>query len=139
MYRSFFYKVDLNLKGVGLRGKLPDGLWDLTKLERLHLGDNRFTGTISASIGQLSKLKELFLQRSGVNGELPSSLGALENLEVAYFNFNNLKGDVPEAFCEMPSLRELQADCDKGGKVDCPCCTQCCSKKPRERCRDPDV
>ena len=127
------------LHGDGLRGTLPEGLWGLKKLERLHLGDNRFSGTISTSIGQLTSLRELYLERSGVRGELPSTLGALEKLEVAYFNFNDLEGEVPEAICEVTSLRELQADCDKGGKVACTCCTLCCSKRKRDdKCRVPE-
>ena len=131
-----FAVVELNVERGGFRGDLPSGLWSLTKLEFLQLGFNKFSGGLSPDIGQLTNLRQLYLTSSGLDGEIPAAMGALEELEVVHMQFNSLEGAMPEAVCEIPTLLELQADCDKGGKVDCPCCTRCCSKKNR-RCKDP--
>ena len=42
-----------------LEGVIPEGLWSLTALQQLDLYTNRFTGTLSASVGKLTKLTQL--------------------------------------------------------------------------------
>jgi Leucine-rich repeat (LRR) protein len=105
------------------------GLFELTSLKQLHLKENQFSGTLSSAIGQLTSLRELSLDRSGLSGALPESLGDLIYLEILHLQFNEFNGDVPEALCSVPTLFELEADCDGQGNVDCSCCTQCCSLK----------
>ena len=39
-----------------LHGPIPEALWQLTQLEKLHLENNQLTSTISSRIGNLTKL-----------------------------------------------------------------------------------
>jgi hypothetical protein len=129
------FLVLLDVKGAGLKGSLPTGLWELTLLEHLQLGNNDFSGSLPSAISQLTQLRHLLLARSGLEGTLPSTLGDLDKLERVQLEFNNFKGDVSDSVCAVPTLIELSADCDKGGKVDCSCCTSCCTKKPHRKCK----
>lgn len=132
---SCLFLVMLDVKGVGLKGSLPTGLWELTQLEHLQLGNNDFSGSLPEAISQLTQLRHLLLARSGLEGTLPSTLGELGKLERVQLEFNDFKGDVSDSVCGVPSLIELSADCDKGGKVHCSCCTSCCSKKGKRQCK----
>lgn len=99
----------------------------MTGLKVLLLAENQFSGTLSTKIGRLVALQEFSVERSGLSGEIPGSLGNLKSLEQVYLQFNAFQGAVPEALCEIPTLVDLQADCDGSEKLECVCCTQCCS------------
>ncbi|KAG7348631.1 hypothetical protein IV203_017336 [Nitzschia inconspicua] len=49
----------LDLAGNSLQGTLPDGLYELTLLEKLFLYDNDLTGTLSSGIGNWNRLTTL--------------------------------------------------------------------------------
>ena len=75
----------LQLQGVGLRGKLPAGLGQLTALEHLSLAGNHLQGEIPAPLGQLSALREIYLAGNDWTGCLPP----------AWRSISFLQGDLP--------------------------------------------
>ena len=131
-----FPAVELDLSSNQLNGNLPDAIWGLTNLQRLLLDFNQFSGALSPNAGTLSLLRYLSVEQSGFSGPIPPSLGSLTLLESASLQWNQLTGPMPDALCNVPSLKTLQADCDRGGKVQCRCCTLCCSQ-PGRPCRVP--
>jgi len=61
---------------------IPDGLFELSNLERLLLNYNKVGGTLSSRIGQLTNLKELYLFKNKLSGNLPSEIVNLKNIQV---------------------------------------------------------
>ncbi|KAL3924803.1 MAG: hypothetical protein SGILL_000813 [Bacillariaceae sp.] len=121
----------MNVGGCRFNGTIPEEIFGLTNLEKLHLSTNLFTGSLSSSLGQLTNVKELMVSRTQINGTIPSEIGlltALENLEM-YGNkftgrlpsslgscttlkridlFNNqLTGNIPESLTRISSLQIL--------------------------------
>lgn len=107
-------------------------------MEYLQLQNNQFSGTLPEDVGNLSNLRQLSLERSGFTGRIPRSMRSMTRLEIAHLQFNNLEGAIPAELCDSLVLEDLRADCDRGGKVKCRCCTQCCTMKPREKCKVED-
>ena len=120
-----------------MNGTIPENLWSLTKLQVLSLGQNQFSGTLSSKIGQLTSLRHLSLEDAGLSGDLPETLSELAAIESVHLQFNDFKGNVPEGLCEIPAPLDLRADCAGQGRIDCSCCTVCCSSKNEQRqCRE---
>ncbi|USN88440.1 MAG: leucine-rich repeat domain-containing protein [Candidatus Nomurabacteria bacterium] len=80
--QSLFEQVDtevLDLSNNELSGALPAEVHRLTKLRRLDLSNNNFTG-LPAELGQLSQLEYLNISGNPITG-LPYELGNLKNLK----------------------------------------------------------
>lgn len=71
--------TSVDVSGRGLSGSLKAEVRMLTKLERLDLSNNNFTG-LPAEVGQLSELRILNLSNNPFTG-LPYELGNLKNLQ----------------------------------------------------------
>ncbi|KAK2967963.1 hypothetical protein RJ640_002818 [Escallonia rubra] len=65
----------------------------LTNLERLYLGNNRFTGNLPESISNASKLTILDLTNNSFSGLVPKSLGNLGLLEILGLAGNNFSSE----------------------------------------------
>jgi len=90
-----------------LNGSIPTELGNLTKLTRLSLYRNQFTGPIPSSLGQLVNLQYLLLHHNKLTGQIPSSLGNLSNLTFLYLEFNKLNGSIPTSLGNLVKLQEL--------------------------------
>lgn len=80
--QSLFEQVDtevLDLSNNELSGALPAEVRRLTKLRRLDLSNNNFTG-LPAELGQLSQLEYLNISENPITG-LPYELSNLKNLK----------------------------------------------------------
>lgn len=134
---NFVPLVELDLNDNLFTGTLPEGLYDLTNLEILRLENqmNSLSGTLSTEIGNLVDLVDFRISKTGLSGDLPEELSNLVNAERLHFEFNEFWGEIPEDLCSVETLKDLQADCDKGD-VDCSCCTKCCSVK-KGKCKEP--
>jgi Leucine-rich repeat (LRR) protein len=124
--------VALQLKDIGVHGRIPDDLslltelitidltsnalegtippsWgdQLTLLRRLNLRDNHLTGTIPSSLGALTGLTALALSSNKLNGTIPSSLGALTSLRRLNLQHNELTGLIPSSLTALPALSAL--------------------------------
>ena len=64
-------------KGTGLKGTIPDSVYELSKLRVLDLANNFLTGSISSEISLLTSLYRLGLDDNGFGGDIPDELGEL--------------------------------------------------------------
>ena len=89
---------------VGLDGKIPPELGNLTELAdlRLHSG---VRGAIPSELGNLANLAYLDLSDNALIGEIPAELGNLSRLEYLDLSENRLGGEIPE---ELTSLWRLE-------------------------------
>ncbi|KAJ9147256.1 hypothetical protein P3X46_029434 [Hevea brasiliensis] len=99
--------VELRLPGMGLSGKLPVALGNLTQLHTLSLRFNALSGPIPADIGSLASLRNLYLQGNFFSGEIPEFLFNLQNLVRLDLAHNNFSGEIPTSFNKLKRLGTL--------------------------------
>jgi Leucine-rich repeat (LRR) protein len=83
-----------------------DGIFSTwSKLRRLDLSSNKFTGTIPATMATDSPdLRSIELNDNSFVGEIPPSIGSLTNLGVLSLGSNGLNGSIPETFGGLLNL-----------------------------------
>ncbi|KDP25788.1 hypothetical protein JCGZ_22510 [Jatropha curcas] len=99
--------VHLRLPGMGLSGRLPIALGNLTQLQTLSLRFNALSGPIPADIGNLGPLRNLYLQGNLFSGEIPGFLFNLQNLVRLNLAHNNFSGEISPDFNKLTRLRTL--------------------------------
>ena len=97
----------LSLGANRFSGSLPAWLGGLSNLHYLYLGANQFSGSLPAEIGQLSNLQALSLHDNQFSGSLPSSLGGLSNLQVLYLGANQFSDSLPAWLGGLSNLQVL--------------------------------
>mmetsp|Transcript_204 Transcript_204/g.322 ORF Transcript_204/g.322 Transcript_204/m.322 type:complete len:117 (-) Transcript_204:2026-2376(-) len=111
-------------------------MYSLSALTQLDVSDNKFTGTLSTSIGNLRHLEVLRVSQNQLRGQLPVELASLSGLRLAWFHFNQFTGSVPVEYCNnrgVGILEFLSADCgpETSPSVPCSCCSSCCDIENR--------
>lgn len=91
----------------------------------LHLGNNKFTGTIPPEIGQMKMLMYLNFSSNSLSGEIPQEICNLTSLQVLDFSNNQLTGAFPSTLSELHflstfnvSYNELEGPVPTGGQFD---------------------
>lgn len=97
----------LNLGGCRFKGTVPEELYGLTSLEKLHLSMNPLTGTISPKIGKMKKLKEIMFSRTQVGGTIPEEIGGLTKFENLEMYGNQFTGAIPSSLGNCTSLKRI--------------------------------
>ncbi|CAB9525281.1 Leucine Rich Repeat [Seminavis robusta] len=84
-----------------LEGRLlePELLPQLTKLQKLYINDNLFSGSIATEISLVSSLQMLELQNTNIFGKLPKELCLLENLTSLVLTNTSISGSIPDGLC----------------------------------------
>ncbi|KAE9610257.1 putative transferase, protein kinase RLK-Pelle-LRR-Xb-1 family [Lupinus albus] len=103
----------LHLGSNKFEGSIPKGLCEedlRNNLKELYLEDNLLTGFIPPSLGNCSQLVSLDLSLNYLKGTIPSSLGSLSNLRDLIIWFNNLSGEIPEQLMYVKTLENLILD-----------------------------
>ena len=90
-----------------MSGQIPEELYALSNLKRLHLSSSSLSGTISSRIGLLTRLASMDLGETYLSGKLPSEIGLLQKAELVGLSRNNISGVVPSEIGMMESLRGL--------------------------------
>ncbi len=102
----------LDLAGLGLNGRIPPELGNLTNLDHLNLSYNILTGGIPPELGKLIDLRMLGLAGNALTGPIPPippELGGLDNLFSLRLAGNDFHGCLPR------KLRRLRShDIDDG-------------------------
>ena len=101
----------LNLSSNNFRGRIPNSLGELSKLESLGLFENSLYGSVPSELGKLDKLKELVLSNNQLDGEVPVELGQLASLRI--LQIQNNRFDSFENLQMMDSKQFLVFDYDK--------------------------
>ncbi|GMI79559.1 receptor like protein 43 [Hibiscus trionum] len=100
--------VEINLTYNNFKGHLPSWTFDnLSKLQLLHLRENRISGTIPSSISKCKELWFLSLNKNSLEGSIPIEIGNLTMLEYLDLGYNNLNGQIPSSICNLSSLLGL--------------------------------
>ncbi len=97
----------LRLIGNGLAGHIPPELARLDRLAALDLSVNLLTGPIPPQLGQLENLSVLDLSANGLTGSVPTELGRLDRLTVLDLGLNRLHGPLPPELGNLRSLERL--------------------------------
>ncbi|XP_065848909.1 probable inactive receptor kinase At1g48480 isoform X2 [Euphorbia lathyris] len=72
--------IELRLPAMGLSGRLPLTIGNLSELQTLSLRFNALSGPLPADIGNLASLRNLYLQGNLFTGEIPVFIFNLHNL-----------------------------------------------------------
>ncbi|XP_050219187.1 probable LRR receptor-like serine/threonine-protein kinase At3g47570 [Mercurialis annua] len=97
----------LDLSNMGLRGKIPPHLGNLSFLNSLILSGNKFYGTLPNELSHLRRLKILSLDNNSFSGSIPAEMGNLRLLRTISLQYNNLSGPIPSSIFNMSSLEIL--------------------------------
>ncbi|KAM0925393.1 hypothetical protein ACQ4PT_004199 [Festuca glaucescens] len=86
---------------------IPDDLFEVPKLETLHLNSNVLMGPVPESAVKAASLVELRLFANRLNGTLPPDLG--KNTPQVCFDVsdNSISGEIPRGICDCGELEEL--------------------------------
>ena len=117
--------TDISLwENYNLGGKLPAGLFSLENLKSFHIRICAIEGEISPDIKQLTKLESLSIGNNKFTGRFPSEISELKNLyflsidngdfilgnESQPINCNNFTPcEFPKSLCKLTNLKELYA------------------------------
>jgi len=97
---------ELHLTGNELTS-IPNGLFNLSNLERLLMNYNKVEGSLSPKIGQLTNLKELYLFKNKLSGNLPSEIANLKNIEVLALGENDFSGEIPDGISDLQNIQVI--------------------------------
>ncbi|KAF5733255.1 hypothetical protein HS088_TW17G00797 [Tripterygium wilfordii] len=86
----------LYLSNCSIKGKIPEGIGNLTLLENFELSDNQIFGEIPVGITRLNGLRQLELYDNSLTGKLPYGFGNLTSLVNFDISNNSLEGDLSE-------------------------------------------
>jgi len=92
-----------------LEGEVPEGLFQLSKLIDLDLGDNvRLGGTIPETIAVMQSLKSLYLPNMNMTGTQPVGLFDLINLQSLHLHSSSFSGTLSTHFARLSNLDEVE-------------------------------
>ncbi|KAI8919532.1 hypothetical protein BC831DRAFT_481429, partial [Entophlyctis helioformis] len=91
------------LEKQGLTGSLPD-VRALSKLSKLELRFNKYTGIIPEYLGNMQTLRWVDLSDNQLSGPVPAFFGNIKLLERLYLNDNLLQGTIPSSIGDLQKL-----------------------------------
>ncbi|XP_024972098.1 receptor-like protein 15 [Cynara cardunculus var. scolymus] len=89
------YMIHLHLGSNKFNGSIPDVFRNLTDVLTLDIGDNFLSGKIPNFIGELSNLRVLILRNNNFSGFIPKQLCQLSNLSLIDLSSNSLTSSIP--------------------------------------------
>lgn len=124
--------VEIYLNEFGMRGKIPDEIFELPQLRLLGVSFNNVDLSLK-NIGKARKLQsllasatnvqslsgienagdglaEIHLAKNGIKGTFPSEILYLDSLRDVYLNENKFSGTIPAEVSHMKALRKLMLE-----------------------------
>jgi hypothetical protein len=86
---------------------IPKEIGLLTKLKKLKMSWNGFTGTIPTEIGNLTRLTILKLRGNPLTGDIPDEFKYLESLRELDLGDTQFSGLIPGCLANIPELRRI--------------------------------
>ncbi|CAH8310955.1 unnamed protein product [Eruca vesicaria subsp. sativa] len=97
--------INLELRDMGLSGRIPESLQYCGSLQKLDLSSNRISGNIPQKLcSWLPFLVSLDLSSNELNGEIPPSLAECRFFNSLVLSHNRLSGEIP---VQLSSLERL--------------------------------
>ncbi|KAK3138865.1 hypothetical protein QOZ80_5AG0374440 [Eleusine coracana subsp. coracana] len=87
--------LSLNFSSMGLSGSLSPDIAKMTALTNISFANNNISGPIP-NLSNLSKLQQLHLQDNKLFGSVPQSLGTIKTLRELFLQNNQLFGAIPQ-------------------------------------------
>ncbi|XP_035845623.1 receptor-like protein 14 isoform X6 [Helianthus annuus] len=110
----------LDISQNSFSGPIPSCLISQS-LEHLHLGSNKFTGSIPNSFGTLKNVLTLDIGNNYLSHMIPKFLGELSSLRILLLGKNNFSGSIPKQLCRLTnaSLIDLSNNFLSGSIPSC--------------------
>ncbi|XP_009102822.1 probable LRR receptor-like serine/threonine-protein kinase At1g29720 isoform X2 [Brassica rapa] len=100
--------INIDLKTLSLRGKLPPELAELQYLQTIDLCRNYLSGSIPMEWASLRNLTYISLCANRLSGPLPSGLQNFKNLRFLGVEANQFSGPIPDEIGNLTNLKGLQ-------------------------------
>ncbi|KAG8367538.1 hypothetical protein BUALT_Bualt16G0082300 [Buddleja alternifolia] len=103
-FNLFIDLVDLNLSHNSFSSHLPNGIFNLTRLQSLDISRNNFSGLFPNGISNLKTLIVLDAFSNSFSGPLPDDVSRIETLKVMNFAGSYFSGPIPSGYGSFKSL-----------------------------------
>lgn len=97
----------ITLRGKSLFGSISPHIGNLSFLQFIELGENRFYDEIPQELGHLFRLRTLNLTENQLSGEIPVNLSQCLELKLLNLNINKLEGKIPVEMSNLKNLAQL--------------------------------
>ncbi|KAI3684322.1 hypothetical protein L6452_33544 [Arctium lappa] len=113
-----FSFLDISLNSFS--GPIPSCLY-FQDMKHLHLGSNRFTGSIPNAFCNLTRVLTLDIGNNSLSGKIPEFLGNLTELRILILRNNKFSGSIPVQLCRLSnvSLIDLSSNSLSGSIPSC--------------------
>ncbi|KAL8252282.1 hypothetical protein R6Q59_035975, partial [Mikania micrantha] len=96
----------LDLSKNNFSGAIPFSL-GFQNAWHIHLGSNKFTGSIPKYFSNLSEVLTLDIGNNYLSGRIPNFLGELSNLRILLLGKNNFHGSIPRKLCHLTNANMI--------------------------------
>ena len=90
-------------------GALPDELFEMTSLVRLHMSNNPgLSGSLSSNMGNLSNMLVFRASNTSLGGPLPESLFAMTKLQDLDLFLGSFNGGLSNSFSNLTEIESIK-------------------------------
>ncbi|KVH75742.1 Leucine-rich repeat-containing protein [Cynara cardunculus var. scolymus] len=110
----------LDISQNSFSGPIPSCL-NFQEMKHLHLGSNKFTGSIPNVFRSLPRVLTLDIGNNSLSGRIPKFLVNLSDLRILILRENNFSGSIPKQLCQLSdvSLIDLAGNSISGSIPSC--------------------